>query len=375
MRFADRRAFTLIELLVVVAIIALLISILLPSLAKAREQAKKAFCANNLSQLGRAVNIYAGEYKYFTPHNPYAPWLRTSWIGLSSDDIDPSMGWLLTSAMRMAPPDKWKNGHFKWIGLNEDELPDIVVCPAAIRELMFNITSPEIDSASPYESTIYQYAAFYQMCGTIRCGTDIIKKQQGNTQGIGGTNPVVPNPQSASTAQPVDNCQAGSPYVWVYAKGTANKADPSDTDAEQRCFIQAVEPSQIDMPGRVYYMADSHEYRPVPGGWPPGTISDGWHSQGIATVGQGNYVIMGARHGGVPNAVYMDGHASSEGLGHPGNDWNMSFDSTTGKAKSDQWRCSTWTEWMAIANIGNQQHTMPRLMVAGWELILGNKGK
>ena len=63
--------FTLIELLVVVAIIALLVSILLPSLGKAREQAKKSFCSNNLGQFGRACHIYVGEYKYFAPHAPY----------------------------------------------------------------------------------------------------------------------------------------------------------------------------------------------------------------------------------------------------------------------------------------------------------------
>jgi len=53
------RAFTLIELLVVVAIIALLISILLPSLARAREQAKKTVCLSNLKNIGTSTAAYA----------------------------------------------------------------------------------------------------------------------------------------------------------------------------------------------------------------------------------------------------------------------------------------------------------------------------
>ena len=52
------RAFTLIEVLVVVAIIALLVSILLPSLANAREQARVAVCLSNLRQLSNASNAY-----------------------------------------------------------------------------------------------------------------------------------------------------------------------------------------------------------------------------------------------------------------------------------------------------------------------------
>ena len=53
------RAFTLIELLVVLAIITLLVSILLPSLKRAREQAKAAVCLANLKGICTASNAYA----------------------------------------------------------------------------------------------------------------------------------------------------------------------------------------------------------------------------------------------------------------------------------------------------------------------------
>src|SRR5687768_5643485 len=89
MKRSHRQAgFTLVELLVVIGIIALLISILLPSLNRARETANRVKCASNLRQIGQALLLYANENKGNYPRTQYVVGEPATW-GTGSDDTDP----------------------------------------------------------------------------------------------------------------------------------------------------------------------------------------------------------------------------------------------------------------------------------------------
>src|SRR5213082_2273050 len=81
-----RRAFTLVELLVVVGIIAILIAILMPALKRARDQANRIACQNNVRQLLIGCQMYVNENRLTWP---FCNWLSQETSG------NPA-GWLYT---------------------------------------------------------------------------------------------------------------------------------------------------------------------------------------------------------------------------------------------------------------------------------------
>jgi hypothetical protein len=347
-------------LLVVVAIIALLVSILLPSLNKAREQAKAAVCATQLRTFGQAAVTYEAEYASYPFDSPWGPsgrmipicWYPDGSEGSPPDCrngsnpetfFDPTHGWLVRYGLRIKPDlpsnpmgfaTEWENfpwGFYCQSVLEPDTLWEGFWCPSQNHRNTHEDDSPEIQfpgtgNQQDVLQTAFKYASGYMNNRMIRSAVD------GRSLSPKPNLTVGPNFSLA-----VDN-------AWSTPSVAIDHPEYGDDDY----CLQADVPDKVTAPAECVYMVDSCDYRVrsedrVESRYGGTEFSAGtwfglnWSRPALA---------MGARHLGTSNAVYMDNHVSREGQ-------------VPRNKRGSLVTASTFSDWVSADGVGNQFYVMP----------------
>jgi prepilin-type N-terminal cleavage/methylation domain-containing protein len=150
-RIGHRAGFTLVELLTVIAIVALLVSVLLPALGRARESAARTVCMSNLRQIGQGLYAYAADHRGCAlPFELYTP--NPSGAGMRNDPwplLMVDLKYVAGGRHRSLPVESSPGGS------------NIFRCPSGTDQLLLG---PGPKSSSDVRG------GFFQRCGTGRAG-------------------------------------------------------------------------------------------------------------------------------------------------------------------------------------------------------------
>jgi prepilin-type N-terminal cleavage/methylation domain-containing protein len=194
------RAFTLIELLVVIAIIAILASLLLPALGRAKEKTRRIACMSNQRQIMFACHMYSDEWPDY--------YYYTTTIG---DDSAP-----LSLYPRFLS--NWK----------------CFICPSTknqirpdLKDRQGQMTDLSVTCHGDRESKVYQYGTSYEFFGIFELGQyNGVRKSPKSIGAIGATKVVIVlDADDVFTGNPVNNCpdpvnnHGAAGWNWGFADG------------------------------------------------------------------------------------------------------------------------------------------------------------
>ena len=292
--------FTLMELMVVVAILALLVAILMPTLDRAKALARKAMCAGQLHGYGVAIAGYVAandSYPFFAPRPeatdptfyPQDPTRLAPYRLYAYPKF-----YAVLQQMGIAGTHKTSYGTWMY-ALQPDEVWRGALCPAMDAPSIWRWADAMADTYGIDKFTYHRSAVGYAWNIALRAAT--------------------PSRSEYAPRWPRD---LWADAIWEVNDNTKWINWPIVLPNSDVCYgTNAVRPQEIDRADQVAEAWDSNDVETTPGvnfagSWAVELLAPGWHA-GPQTIGANGWVMLnGSRHPSSPNILYADGSVRAD---------------------------------------------------------------